>query len=154
MQQPPVQYAVLRDLRLWEPITFTGLQPQADGSLVLARVPAPANGQTISLPPPHDAEMSGICMDAHNDMYLSATAANQVIRIDNICSGRTVVPACNDTASGTSQFLSPRGLLAIGDTLYVADSGHGCIQLLHLPSLEVRALWRAGLKKPTSLATD
>jgi hypothetical protein len=38
--------------------------------------------------------------------------------------------------------------------LYVADSGNGRVQVLRLPSLELRTFWEGSLQEPTALAAD
>jgi phage tail-like protein len=154
MDRFPVKYAVLRDQREWDGVTLSGLQQREDGALTLARVPAPADGQPVLLAPPFDADPSGIVLD-HNALYISDTASNHVLFIDQLCGARIVLPTCNGSGNALGQFNAPRGLLARPPHgLYVADSGNARVQVLRLPTLELHAVWDELFQNPTCLAAD
>jgi phage tail-like protein len=156
MDDLQTRYALLRDGPHWDAITTTRLQTMLDGALTLARVPGPADGKPIALPGPYDAPASGLAVGDCGDRYLTDTANHRLVWTDGLCGARMVLPGVS-RASGAApgHFDTPRALL-IGpsDRLYVADSGHGRVQIFRLPTLEVHASWEGPLHTPTGLAVD
>ena len=143
----PVRHQLLRDRERWE-ASLCGLGATPTGGLTLLTVPAP--GAKVSTTPPFDAAVSGIALDGCGHVYLAHTGANRLIM---------QLPACGQTYAlplqgGASPFASPSGLAVAGDTLYLAEAGHGRVLLFNLPTLETQREITAGLQHPTALALD
>ena len=142
MKSESTQYAVLRDLRNWGDVTMTALQPVPDGALTLARIPGTVDGRQISYPGPrYDAESSGLAIGDCRNSYISDTSSDRVIWNDEVCKTRFVLPGNGSGGTAPGQFTRPRGLLIANDSLYVADSGNGRVQVFRLQTLELRAIW-------------
>jgi phage tail-like protein len=154
MESRKKRYAILRDHRNWEGVTIAGLEAERDGVLTLARIPGTVDGQPITLPSPFDSEPSGLAVDDCRDIYIADTVNQRVIRIDGVCEARTVVPGGSGGGNALGQFNRPRGLLIDNDSLYVADSGAGRVQIFRLPTLELQAIWEEPLRRPDGLAAD
>lgn len=155
MEDQKTRYILLRDRRNWDDATIThGLQPEPDSVLTLARIPGAANGQQLTLPGPFEIEPSGLAPEECKNLYLTDTATHRVIRMDGVCKERLLLPGKGGSGSAPAQFNRPRGLLVTKDSLYVADSGNGRVQVFRLPTLELRAIWEEPLQEPTVLAAD
>lgn len=155
MERQKKLYALLRSGSHWEGVTKTGIQNEKDGALTLARVPAPANGKEVVLSGPFEVKPSGIAVGACGDVYLAVTANNRVIWQDGICRARRiVVPPIGGAVSAPGHFRKPLGMLLLQDKLYVADSGNARIQILHVPTMEVCAVWEDHFHRPKALAAD
>jgi len=163
MDTQPIHYAVLRDQRHWDESTFAGLESQADGALTLVRLPGRADGKPIIVPNTTPVELSGLAagecgvapvLARGNELYIADTAQNRIIGLDSLCNVRTIVPGAGSMGSASAQFKQPRGLVIADDCLYVADSGNQRIQVLHLPSLELCAVWEGFFQEPVALASD
>ncbi|MFZ2162577.1 MAG: PA14 domain-containing protein [Sideroxyarcus sp.] len=156
MSEFPTQYRVLLDQRHWdEAASFAGLEARADGALLLPGLPCFAAGGTIRLSASYDdATSSGVACVTTLTTYTTVTAeAGQIIVAECGCCEYEVIssPAYGDP---TDTFKYPRGLLAVGDQLLVADSGNARVLVLELPSLRKRTEWTSGLEKPACLASD
>lgn len=155
MNYQPIHYAVLRELDQWdENVEFAGLERQSDGTLTLARIPGAADGQPITYPAPFGSEPSGFAVGECRNLFTADTANYRVIGIDGTCNARMVLPGAGGVGNDPSQFKSPCGLLVVNDSLYVADSGNGRVQVFRLPTLELRAIWEEPLEEPVMLAAD
>jgi phage tail-like protein len=137
------RHILLRDRCEWLG-ALSGLQVDGDGTLTLARVPAPAGG-AISAPtaPPYPREVSGIALGPCDAVFVSDTAGNRVLFVDGLC----------DAQVAFGDLDSPRGLAFSALALLVADSGHGRVQHFALPALEASNVWTAWTQ-PTSLSLD
>ena len=155
MNDQPVKYAVLRDQRLWnEDVSWVGLEPQEDGALALARIAGSADGRPIVSPVLQVIELSGLAAGPCHELFIADTDNHRIVRLDSLCNVSFVLPGAGGGGSGPGQFKSPRGLLLAHDSLYVADSGNGRIQVFRLPSLELRTIWEGAFKEPVALASD
>ncbi|MEP6933451.1 MAG: PA14 domain-containing protein, partial [Nitrospirota bacterium] len=160
MDQQPIRYAVFRDRRQWDSVMLGGLTAEEDGVLSLAGIPGPADEKAISIPSPIDSDPgpfdsnpSGLATGPCNDVVLSDTANHQVIWCDGVCPDRTLRLG-SGAGNASSQFEMSCGLLIHADSLYVADSGNGRVQIFRLPTLELRSVWTGMFQKPTGLAVD
>lgn len=155
MNDQPIKYALLRAQRQWdEGVAWVGLEPREDGALALARLPGSADGRPIMSPVSSAVEPSGLAVGACHELFIADTDNHRIVRLDSLCNVSFVLPGAGGSGSGPGQFKSPRGLLLAHDSLYVADSGNGRIQVFRLPSLELRAVWEGAFKEPVALASD
>ena len=149
-------HAILRAGRSWDRIRLSGLDVLPGGALELARLPGSPEGAAIELDGPYDAAPSGLAAGRCGDVFSADTAEDRIVYVDGTCAERTFAPAAGGRGSAPGRFRSPRGLL-LGDdrqTLYVADSGNGRVQVLRVPALEVRAVWSDAMRRPVDLAAD
>src|SRR5262245_27984033 len=123
----PTRYALLRDRLHWD-ATLVGLEPDADGVLSLLRIPAPADGLPIELPPPYDADPSGVAVGPCRALFVADTAHDRVVFRDGLCHAVAHLPGRAGGGSGLGQFRAPRGLLVTESSLWVADSGNARLQ--------------------------
>lgn len=149
----PTRYAVLRDLRQWHGVFLSGLTPAEDGVLSLSTLPGPIDGKPITISAPFESDPSGICVGSCNDVVVSDTAENQVLWHDGVCSNRSLQLGAGE-GSSPGQFAAPAAVLIFADSLYVADSNNARIQVLRLPTLELRTIWNGIFQRPTGLAVD
>lgn len=148
----PTRHLLLRDRRHWLG-ELSGLTMDADGNLTLLKVPAPADGKAIELPPPYGPDASGIAASPCGGVFVADTEHDRIVYIDGYCQSRAELPASGGAGDGPGQFRAPRGLALASDALRAADSGNGRVQSLALPALEAHLAWPAGAW-PTGLATD
>jgi phage tail-like protein len=149
----PVRYTLLRHLASWEGATWRGLAPEADGVLALARVPNAVDGQAVvEAAASYDVGPSGLAVAAHEDVLLSDTDGHALVRVMGGCGDRFVLG--NGAGNAPGRFDKPRGMVVVGGTLYVADSGNGRIQVFRLPGLELRDVWEGVLREPVAMAAD
>lgn len=154
MELQPTRYALLRDRRSWE-AALLGLQLDADGALTLARVPGPADGRPIRLPPPYEVPPSGLAVGPCHELYLLDGLAARLIARDELCGSRRELPGCGGPGDGPGELRAPRALLLAGDALYLADAANGRIIRYRLPGLELTAIWGPPLLgAPVGLAGD
>lgn len=152
MTMLPTVYALLRDGLDWE-ARLTHLEVQPDGALALRRLPGLVGSAIVDRPGPFVVWPAGLALDSCRDVYLSDPTVGQVIRLDGVCNSQMVLPAIPDAPIlAPGQFNHPRGLLLTDSDLLAADSNNGRIQVLRLPTLEVHAIWSAGLDRPAALA--
>jgi phage tail-like protein len=151
----PVHYATLRYQSEWDSVNLTGLEKQPGGALALARVPAPADGISVLLPGPFAADLSGVVITPDRFLCSSNPQQNSLTLMDERCDERVVLQTKNASNGFPWQLQAPRALL-VGphQRLYVADSGNAQVQILRLPSLELRAIWENFFQQPTGLAGD
>jgi hypothetical protein len=155
MDTQSIHYAVLRDDREWEEsVARAGLEAQTNGELTLVHLPGCADGKPIVVPNTTPVELSGLAAGECQELYIADTIQNRVIGLDSLCNLRIIVPGAGSMGSASAQFKQPRGLVIADDCLYVADSGNQRIQVLHLPSLELRAVWEGLFQEPVALASD
>ena len=152
MNDQPIHYAVLRHLDQWDlGAKRAGLEPQPDGVLMLAQIPGTPDGKPIVVNKALTIETSGLAVEDCREIYIADTDHHRVIAIDNLCESRTRL---GDVGSAPNQFNHLQGLLVVNDRLYVADSGNGRVQVFHLPSLALQAIWEGMFEEPTALAAD
>jgi phage tail-like protein len=154
MESRKKRYAILRDHRNWEGVEIAGLQAERDGAFTLARIPGTGDGQIITPPTPFDSESSGLAVGDCQDIYIADTVNHRVIRIDGVCETRMVIPGGSGNVNTLGQFDQPRGLLIANDSLYIADSGAGRVQVFRLSTLELRAILEEPLQEPVGLVGD
>jgi NHL repeat len=140
------KHALLRDRAHWEWASTTRLQQTAAGELTLVRFPAVPADAAVDLPGPWQSAPSGLALAANGTICISDTLGDQVICVDPWCGARTRL-----VGYGMAQ---PRGLLIVGDDLYVADSGNARIQIFDLKTFELRAVWSGSFARPVALAVD
>jgi phage tail-like protein len=140
----PTRHVLLRDRREWLG-TRAGLEIDRDGTLTLARVPAPAQGKSIEIATtyPYARELSGLAIGPCDAVFASDTANDRVVYVDGLCDGRTSL--------GT--FRKPRGLAFTAYALLVADSGNARIAHLALPALDSSHSWTEWME-PQAVAVD
>jgi len=156
----PTAHALLRDRREWRG-ALSGLSPSpddaaGDGDLVLARVPAPADGKAVVIAGtlPYVREVSGIAAGPCHALFVADTAHDRLLFIDSMCSSRAWLPPAPVTWAGApGTFRTPRGLACAAEALLVADSGNTRVQSLAFPGLEAHVAW-ADWNDPVSLAVD
>jgi phage tail-like protein len=147
-------HALLRDRRHWHGVT-TGLGVDIDGSLRLARVPAPADRRVIEIPTqlPYERQVSGIATGPCEAVFVADTAHDRVLYLDGRCGATTFIPGGDlGTPGAPGEFHAPRGLAVAADRLLVADSENARVQHLAFPGLEPHLA--TGGVSPTSLAVD
>ena len=152
MDRSAVGYAVLRDGRQWHG-QLAGLQRGRDGSLTLARVPGPGDGQPIVHAGPYDTPASGVAVGRCRDVYIADTTRHSVSWIIGSCPEKKYQIG-SGAGSAPGRFNTPRGLALGPGDLFVADSGNARIQVFRLPNLDLRGIWEEGLSEPTCLAGD
>ena len=156
----PTAHALLRDRREWRG-ALTGLAiadagASGSGDLVLARVPAPADGKAVivATPLPYTREASGIAVGPCKALFVGDTAHDRVLYIDGLCGAQAWLPArAGDWADAPGQFKQPRGLACAQEALLVADSGNARVQSLAFPRLEAHVAW-ASWGQPIGVAVD
>lgn len=156
----PTAHALLRDRRAWRG-TASGLAADADGTagsgeLVLARVPAPADGKAVVVATtlPYAREPSGIAVGPCNAVFVADTAHDRVLFIDGLCGAQAWLPAQPGAwTDAPGQFKTPRALACAADALLVADSGNARVQRLAFAQLEAHLAWLAW-HAPIGLAVD
>lgn len=156
----PTAHALLRDRRHWRG-SLLGVAPAQDsapggGDLVLARVPAPANGKpvTIATPLPYTREVSGIAAGPCQTLFVADTAHDRVLYIDGQCNAQAWLPPSPVSWTGApGTFRTPRALACAAEALLVADSGNARVQSLAFPQLEAHVAW-TDWSEPVSLAID
>jgi phage tail-like protein len=155
MQEQRPRYAVLRDRLSWEVAERRGLTAAASGALVLAPVPAPADGEAVVLPGPYEVAPSGLATGPCRELYIADTARHRVVAVDEVCDVRLVLSPAGAPGEGLGQLSSPRGLLVgPGGRLYVADSGNARVKVHQRSGLELLAIWEGPLRAPEALAAD
>lgn len=153
-------HALLRDRGQWRGAA-SGVAPAAvdaagSGDLVLARVPAPADGKpvVVSTPLPYTREVSGIAVGPCDALFVADTAHDRMLYIDGLCNAQVWLPARSSAwADAPGQFKRPRALACAADALLVADSGNARVQSLAFPRLEAHVAWTSW-REPVSLAVD
>ncbi|GEM_PF-3337793 len=153
-------HALLRDRGQWRGAA-SGVAPAAgdaagSGDLVLARVPAPADGKpvVVATPLPYTREVSGIAVGPCDALFVADTAHDRVLYIDGLCDAQVWLPARSSAwADAPGQFKRPRALACAADALLVADSGNARVQSLAFPRLEAHVAWTSW-SEPVSLAVD
>jgi phage tail-like protein len=151
----PIHYATLRYQHEWDSVNLTGLEQQPGGALALARVPAPADGIPVLLPGPFAADLSGVVITPDRFLCSSNPQENRLTLMDERCGENVVLQTKNASNGFPWQLQAPRGLLVgTHQRLYVADSESAQVQILRLPSLELRAIWENYFQQPTGLASD
>jgi phage tail-like protein len=154
MTSSPVHYAVLRHLCDWEETaTWSGLEPEPDGVLALARLPDPIDGETIREPVPDDASLSGLIVGPDGDVYLADAVGHSLVRVMGGCGENRFVLA-HGRGHAPGRFDRPRGMVIGPNGLYVADSGNARVQVFRLPTLELRDVWEGSLREPVALTVD
>jgi hypothetical protein len=139
----PARYQFVRDRTTWE-ATITALAPDADGNLLLARLPGMPGGAAITLAGPYDGGASGIAPGPCGAVFVSDTTAGTVVFFDALCNAR----------ANLSGYHAPCGLAVLGDRLWIAESGIGHLRRLAFPTLERDLEITAGLQQPTGIAGD
>lgn len=151
----PTAHAVLRDRRRWLGAR-AGLAIDRNGNLLLARVPAPANGKSIELATayPYPRDVSGIAVGPCDAVFIADTAHDRVLFVDGLCNAQAWMPRVDSSVSNApGHFRRPRGLAFTPEALLVADSQNARLQSLALPGLEAHIAW-TGWAEPTSIAVD
>jgi len=137
-----IQYRYLNLANRWPSFTLNGLIIAKDGVLTLPLLPQ-QNG-TIGGVPPIEALSgpAGLGVDSEGNLYIADPAGNRVLRWDACSQTSQPLPCFGGVGSLPGQLQSPRGVL-IGPRhgLYVADSGNHRIQVIDLPTLQLRAIW-------------
>ena len=138
----PTRHQLLRDRRHWLG-QGAGLAMDREGDLLLARVPAPADGRTLETdgPAPYPREVSGLAAGPCGALFVADTAHHRLLFVDGLCCEQTWLPAAPATARCSAaqlpgQLDSPRGLALAADALHIADSGHQRLQQMALPTLQ------------------
>ena len=149
-------YRVLRDQRHWdEAVSLVGLVTHADGALLLDGLPGLASGSLIQLPAPYSTSASGLACGKGRTSYSAITSEHgQILMSECGCGGFEVFNSATDSVPNDKDFKLPRGLLVVGEQLFVADSGNNRVLVLALPSLRKNAEWTSGLQAPVCLAAD
>ncbi len=141
-------HAVLRDGPRWEGGQARGLEAQADGTLVLASLPAAGTDEPVELDPPWDADVAGLGVSDEGDVYLTDPVGGRVRCVDGACG--LVLEA--------GGFASPAGLVLVpeanGTRLIVAERGAGRLVVLRPASLTLEARRTGPFTEPTALAVD
>ena len=150
MDELAVNYLVLRDQHDWDGAAISGLQQQAEGAYALMRLPGLQNGKLITLPSPYYTEYSGIAIGQHGDSYISESENQRIVGSDCLCKSQWFY---SGNTSADIRF-NPRGLLIVGETLFVTDSNAACVYLFNIPSMELRACWNEAMQTPIALAND
>ena len=150
----PALHAILRDGRQWDRVDWKGLVPANDGTLALTRVPG--NTPAVHIQESYQATVSGLSIFSEDEIYIVDNEKKQVIYLDRLCHTRMAYPHQPDSTDSNDPFLSFGSLLLDEkrDTLFVADTGNGRIQLLKARTLELIAIWTSGLESPGDLAQD
>jgi phage tail-like protein len=139
----PTRYQFVRDRRSWD-ASLVGLEPDADGNLLLASLPGPSGGVAVALSAPFDAPPSGIVAGPCSALFIADTANDQVIFLDGLCAGQAQLRHLRE----------PRGLAIGDDALWVADSGNSRVRRFAFPTLELDLDIEAGMGKPSGVACD
>jgi phage tail-like protein len=155
----PTAHALLRDRGDWRG-SLRGLAIADDsvgnGDLVLARVPAPADGRSIAIatPLPYPREASGLACGPCDAVFVADTAHDRVLFVDGLCVAQVALPAgVGGASSAPGRFDAPRGLACAADALLVADGGNARVQRLAFPRLEPHLAWHLW-NTPVSIAVD
>jgi phage tail-like protein len=138
----PTRYLRVRDRRQWD-AAVVGLEAGADGNLLLARLPGPADGTPTVLPTPFDPAASGIVGRPCDAVFVADTAGNRVLLLEGLCAAQAELRGFN----------APRGLAVGDDALWVADSGNHRVRRFAFPTLEL-SLDLEGFVLPTGVALD
>jgi phage tail-like protein len=138
----PTRYQFVRDRRDWD-AALVGLEADADGALMLARMPGPPGGAAVTLPPPYDLGASGIAAGPCGAVFIADTQADRLVFLDGLCGARSELRSLS----------RPRGLAVGPDCLLVADTGDARVQRFAFPALE-RNLDFEGLSHPTGVGLD
>src|ERR1043166_3363072 len=110
MRDEPTLYAVLRDRRTWPDCTLGGLEIDASGYLSLMRIPGPADGFALDLPPPYDGDASGVVTASCGFLALCDTANDRVEVHDGVFQAVFLLPSEPAAGQGLGVFKAPRGL--------------------------------------------
>src|SRR6266851_256106 len=148
----PTRYQFVRDREEWD-ARLVDVERDSDGNLTLARLPGPADGNAIDLPPPWVVDPSGIAAGPCAAVFVADTQDNRVLFVDGWCAARAWLPATTTAGSAPGQFDHPRRLAVTTAALWVADSGNKRVQRFAFPALEPD-LDVTGLPQPTGVATD
>jgi len=131
-------HALLRDRRHWRG-RMRGLVVAPSGDLELMRIPAPTDGKPIDMqtayPCPRDT--AGIAAGPGGAIFVADTAHDRILYVDVRCGTQSWLPGSADnTLNAPGHFTAPRGLAVDVSGLWIADSGHDCLQHLAFPQLE------------------
>ena len=151
----PTAHALLRDRRTWRGAR-SGLHIDADGELVLARVPGPADGKAVEMADtlPYERQVSGIAAGPCQALFVADTAHDRLLFIDGRCGARAWLPGhAVPFAGAPGSFKAPRGLACATGALRVADSGHARVQSLAFPGLQAHLALAEG-REAVSVAVD
>src|SRR5262245_7142964 len=149
----PIRYRLLRDGLQWDTAARSALVVDEGGCLSLASIPAPSDRESMVRPAPYDAIASGIAVDSCGRMMLSDGKTSSLLLLIPSCSFRYVLDMSGGRRSPL-QVSSPAGLAVVDDVLYVANPAAARVDLITLPTMELRATRTAGLQQPTSVAID
>jgi phage tail-like protein len=138
----PTRYQFVRDRRDWD-AALVGLEADADGALMLARMPGPPGGTAVTLPPPYDLGASGVAAGPCGAVFIADTQADRVVFLDGLCGARSELRSLS----------RPRGLAVGPDCLLVADTGDARVQRFAFPALEPNLDFE-GLAHPTGVGLD
>jgi phage tail-like protein len=152
----PTQFRFVRDRRDWE-ATLSALEPDDDGNLMLARLPGPADGVAVALPPPYAPGVSGIAAGPCDAVFIADTTGNCLLFVDGLCDARAQLPPAPAPATAGAapgQFNRPRGLAVDPDGVWVADSANARVQHWAFPALELDREFTDGLRAPSGVTVD
>jgi phage tail-like protein len=151
MARPPALHLAFGDESLT--LRAEGLELEADGALVLARLPGPASPAPGAAAGEVLAGPAALAAAPDGTIYAADPDAHRVLRID--CDGITRAMTClTGPGDEVGRVRAPRGVLAgPRAALYVADTGNDRVQVVDLGTLAVRDVWK-GLARPWDLAAD
>jgi phage tail-like protein len=126
----------LLDVRAgWHAIALDGVEVGSDGALGLRPLPAAAR-------PLATAGACDVAVGVDGRLYLLDSEANLVRRLDPCTGCLEPLPCLGGAGVAPRRLCHPRGLAisACGDLL-IADTGNRRVQVFHLPSLALLAVW-------------
>ncbi|MCU0526263.1 MAG: phage tail protein [Elainella sp. Prado103] len=120
-----------------------GLTIREDGALTLSSIPQ-AEVPWFSTPLDANAEQysTRISEDAIGNLYIADPVNHRILR-QEVCTGEIQpLPYWSSPGSEPGQLRSPHSVLVgTGNALYVADTDNHRIQVIDLPTLQLRAIW-------------
>lgn len=149
------RFVLLRDESGW-PRSHAGLDTDASGDLLLARVPGALEHAYLIVPGPYDRmpALEAFAVGAHGEIVLALRAQRELVVIDGACNGRRFKLRWDEWCRGDVALQSVSGLAAGRNTLYVADEVGARVLAFTLPALELRWVLHAPFRAPKRLGLD
>ncbi|WP_437569827.1 phage tail protein I [Sorangium sp. So ce542] len=138
---------------VWRGSALDGVELRADGSAVLAALPAPS---AAAAPASGRGSAAGLAVDASGNVYYSFPDRHLVHAL-NACTGETsAVPCLTGPGADPGELRAPRGLLALDrrGALLICDAGNRRVQLVEPRSGQVLEIWSRPFVTPVAAALD